>query len=202
MQSFTYKPALLRRPVVYEVTDLSLVHRTREGGVNWRMDWDQIKAAAFVDNKFRGNDIRRLDLTTTSGRRSIAFSGRSGTARTNPDSAVHLDLLAAILRKIEAQNKDFSITIGEYGRGRTTMFLVGVFTLLSAVGLIALAAGTGVSTDKMIEGAVPSGLMLLFGAVLCYRYRPGQPKVNLPAGLLAGALDGTLGEAADVGKSA
>lgn len=194
MQSYTYKPALLRSAVVYEVTDHDLICRTKEGGENWRMDWDQIQSAAFVEQKFRGHHIRRLDLITATGKRSIAFSGGSLNARADPQSATHLDLMAAILHRLEAQTKEFPVIIGEYGRGRTTMFLVGVFTLLAGSGLIALAAATGVSSDKMMEGAVPAGLMILFGAVLCYRNRPGQREVTLAAGLLAGALDGTLGE--------
>ena len=197
MQSFTYKPALLRGAVVYEITEQALVCRTPQGGVNWRIDWDQIQSAAFVDQKFRGNDIRRLDLITSTGKRSIAFSGLSGNARGTPNSAAHLELMAAILRKLETQTENFSVIMGEYGRGRTVMFVIGIFTLLSGGGLIALAAATGVSTDKLMDAAAPAGVMLLFGAVLCYKNRPVKTEVTLPAGLLANALDGTL----DSGKT-
>jgi hypothetical protein len=192
MQSFTYKPALLRGAVVYEVTDLSLVCRTKEGGETWRMDWDQIENAAFVDQKFRRNDIRRLDLITPSGRRSIAYSGLTDIIRTDPNSVAHLQLLSAILKKLNERTTDFPIIIGEYGRNKTIMFAVGIFTLLCGAGLIAVAAGTGLSTDKFMELAVPSGIMILFGSVICYKNRPGRAEVTLPAGLLSETLTGVL----------
>jgi len=192
MQRFSYKPALLRGAVAYEIAEHALICRTPQGGENWRMDWDQIQSAAYVDQKFRGHDIRRLDLITASGKRSISFSGGSGNARADPHSATHLDLTATILCRLDEQTKDFMVIIGEYGRGQTAMFLVGIFTMLGGAGLIALAAATGVSTDKMMAGAIPSAVMILFGAVLCYRNRPGQPLVTLPAGLLAKALNGAL----------
>lgn len=191
MDSYSYKPALLRGAITYEVTEHALICRNSQGGENWRLDWSAVDKAAVVDTNISGYHMRRLDLMTSSGIHSVSYNGGRGRQMLSSESVSHLTLIAAILRKLEEHRAGFPVTFGEHGRSKTVMFVIGVLTVIGGVGLIGLAIGTGVSNDKLIEGAVPSLALVAFGGYVTHRYGPWTKPLTVPAGTLAQAFQAT-----------
>lgn len=197
--AFSYKPALLARRLTFTVTPSGLSCRTAAGGEKWRLDWAQVTAAAFVELKVRGNVFRRLDLLTgaSGGRHSVSITCGRGAPPDDPDTAAHLDLVAAILDQLAARADGFDVRMGEYGRHRLAIFGVGLAAIAGAAGLFALALATGVAGDKLAGGAVPLLLLGAFGGALVVAHAPWRKPAYVPARTLARALRIMAGTAGD-----
>lgn len=154
------------------------------------MQWVDVQGAAFVEHKIKGLRMRRLDLIGDgkgSGQ-SISCTGAPGNPSADPEAAAHLRLVADILDRLVARSSGFEIEMEEYGRARWMMFVIGLLSAASAVGLFVLALVTGVPGDKLGAASVPFIILFVFGGLLMAKHAPWRPVLRGDAALFSQAL--------------
>lgn len=184
MESFAFKPALLRGEVEYQLDDTGL----HSDGAQI-IAWHNVQGAAYVETNVNSMLFRRLDLTPTKGD-LISLSVTTGPANppTDPDAIAFLQLAAACLDRLASAKPDMLVAVGEYGRARKAMFAIGVISVLSTVIIVALAAFTGISSNRWAEGMVPIGILLLFGLGISWTFSPWRKVPECAAAPLAHVL--------------
>lgn len=182
------KPALLARAVWYEVTGTELAQSDEAGRVLWSLDLSAVERAAYVAHTIRGQRMARFDLTTGAQTRSIALNDAHRTPPDDPDRQALRRIVTAVAQALARLQPDLQVSIGEYGRRRVLMFALGVLSALAGLGLIVLAAGTGVSTQRLIDAALPAGVMVLFGGFVIWQSNPWKPAPRLPVSALPALL--------------
>lgn len=195
MTQFSYKPALLIGPYTYDLTDEAVICTDKSGAEKWRMEWGDVYRATYVEHFIKSSRMRRLDLAGAPGKLScsISFTGPKGDPMQNADGAEHLRLLVAILKKLSDRTEGFQVSVGEHGKSRLIMFIIGVLTLLFGVGLGGFVLAAGVSSSKLADGAIPMLLMVAFGAGLIWKNAPWRPVPQLSASVFVNALEGITG---------
>lgn len=190
MTGFSYQPAPLASRRVFEAGPRALICRDAEGQELWRLDWQDVTAAGFVEHQVKGARMRRLDLVAGKGRphRSIGYTGPPGDPAADPDGVVHLDLMAECLDRLAGLDDGFRVSIGEYGRARLAIFAIGLVSAGGAAVLAGAALASGMPADRMGGAAVPLLLMLGFGAVLVWSNAPWRAVPKAPARIFAQAL--------------
>lgn len=118
-------------------------------------------------------------------KRSISYTGGVVLPSDDPEAVVHLDLLAAILSRLDPE---LPVAVAEYGRARMAIFGVGVLSIIAAIAMFALAIGTGISGDRLMAAAMPFGLLLLLGVSFAWSSAPWRPIPTLSAKALARSL--------------
>lgn len=187
---YRVKPAPLSGPETFRITNDVL---RQDGG--WSLSFTEITGAAFVQHRMKGTVMRRFDLWQGDTRRSLSWSGAAGGWITDPSAFVFLDLCSAVATGIETAQPGFQITWGEYGKSRRTLFLIGLVSLLGGIGIFAAALATGVSGARLINAALPMGLLALIGAALALGYDPWRKPPQLNAGGLPPVLDALASKA-------
>lgn len=195
MTCFSYKPALLIGAVTYDLGDIGIVCTDKSGTEKWRLDWNDITGAAFVEHTVKGSRMRRLDLLcgADAPTRSISYTGPKGDPTRDPDSVAHLQLLVAILNQLGAGTPDFQVSVGEYGKSRVALFVIGIATLVGGLGIAGLWISTGVSGNKIADAAIPVVLLALMGVMLVWSNAPWRAVPRLSAVAFATALSALTG---------
>ena len=190
VSTFSFKPALLVGRVHYTLGHENLICTDKHGAEKWRLGWGNITKAGFVEHKVKASRMRRLDLMTgnRADKQSISYTSGLGDPAADPDGVAQLDLMAAILDRLAADDPAFQVSVGEYGRARVAIFAIGLATLAGAVGLMALVLATGVSQDRAAAASVPALMLVLLGAGLTYAYAPWRDVPQALASAFAGAL--------------
>ncbi len=185
---FEIKPALLATPRIYEVRETDLVCLSPEGELLWQLALPQVQQAAFVDHQVKGSRFWRFDLVAGGERQSISLTLPPGGASGQPDLRVFVDLITLLCQRLSQVRPDLQVVIGEYGRWRVLWFAMGVFSMVSGLGILALALIDGVSVDKLMGASLALGLLVLLGAGLCTAYAPWRKPPQIPAEQLAKTL--------------
>jgi len=59
----TYKPALLAGRKTFRLNPDDLIRFDADGNEDWRLSWDKITGAAYVETLIKRSNLWRLDLT-------------------------------------------------------------------------------------------------------------------------------------------
>lgn len=199
MICFSFKPALFIGAYTYELGDIGVVCTDNSGVEKWRLDWNDIEAAAFVEHSVKSSRMRRLDLLCGADNptRSVSYTGPKGDPTTDPDSVAHLRLLVAILKQLGTRTPEFQVSVGEYGKSRIALFVIGIATLVGGAVIAGLWISTGVPGGKIVEVAIPVALLALMGVTLVWSNAPWRRVPRLPANVLADALKRLSGAKSD-----
>lgn len=189
MQTFTFKPALLRAPRSYAVDEKGLTCTARDGKTLFALDWADMTGAALVDQVVGRNHIRRFELMRKGGGKAvIAQTGPRRAVPGDPDVAAYLDLVTTVLTRMAERDESLTVQVGSHGAARMSMFAVGVLSLLGGAGLGIAMLATGVSLDRMEVAAMPLLFMLALGGFTVYGNWPWRPVPSFPVGELARRL--------------
>lgn len=187
---FGYKPALLVGRQFVEFSDTHLVCTDGAGAEKWRLAAADIDRLAFVEHRIRGVRMSRLDFLTKdhTARRSLGCNTTTVDPWSDPDYLAFRATVAAVLDRFATARPDLPVTIGEYGRARIWIFLIGVVATLFALGIAigALAGGRG---DALAgEALVPVTALLLFGLYFAWANAPWRRGPRVPVKLFAEAF--------------
>ncbi|MAS07833.1 MAG: hypothetical protein CL534_24540 [Ahrensia sp.] len=199
---FGYKPALLVGRQFVEFTDTHLVCTDSEGSEKWRLAPADIERLAFVEHRIRGARMSRLDFLTKdrAATRSLGCNSTAADPGSDPDYLAFRDTVAAFLDRLATARPNLPVTIGEYGRARLWIFLIGVVAALFALGISfgALAGGRG---DALAgEALVPVAALLLFGLYFAWSNAPWRPRPRVPVTLFAKAFSESSANSAPDGR--
>lgn len=183
-----YKPALLRGRQFIELDDTHLVCIDGENREKWRIAWTDISALAFVDHAARGARMSRLDIMPHDGQPTLSISCNSAALdpMADPEFIAYRATVSSVCTRLGNIVPDLPVTVGEYGRTRMWMFIIGVVSIVFALGIAiaALAGGRG-------EALAPVAVMLIFGLVIAWANAPWRPKPRVPVALFAKAFADT-----------
>ncbi len=177
---FEIKPALLAGRRTFEIGDGTVLCRSKDGAVDWKVDLAQVEHAAFVEHNIRGALMWRFDLVAGGERRSISLTMSAGAAGLDPDRPVFLDLVEALCTALEAAQPGFQAGIGEYGKYRMMWFGLGVLSVLFGGGILVAALISGISADRLVAAGIWLGFLILLGLVLIRGYHPWQKPPLVP----------------------
>lgn len=182
-----YKPALLVGRQFVELGDTQFICADSEGTEKWRLATADIDRLAFIENRIRGVQMSRLDLLTKdrAARRSLICNSTATDPESDLDYLAFRDAVAAVLDRLAATRPDIPVTIGEYGRARLSMFLVGAVAALFALGMAIAAVASGRGDRLAGEGLVPVAALLLFGLYFAWAYAPWRRGLRVPVKLFA-----------------
>lgn len=189
MQVFRFKPALLRSAISFRLSAGTLVQIEDDGSLRWSLDLTRINRADFVEQRVNGVLMRRIDLQGPEGRHQIGVTV-DGPEGSSEAAKVHLDLVEAICADIAADQPAFPIGIGEYGKARLAMFLIGVLSLSAALALGVAMGVSGVSASRAAAAALPMLLLSVLGGAVSWAYAPWHPPQRLPARVMGDLVQG------------
>ncbi|WP_136634794.1 hypothetical protein [Pseudooceanicola onchidii] len=172
---FSFKPAPLRFAQTWELRGDTLTTPATT------LDLRRVTGCQMAEMGLKGGGvIRRLDLTHPGGKLSVPVTG----AWNDRQVQTHAALMVAILERLAARDPDLPLVIGEGGAPRVMMFVVGLVSLLFSAGMgVAVLAWSGRGGQDVIA---PLGVLIVFGLVVAWRYRPWRKRPVL--GVAAGAI--------------
>lgn len=183
-RTYAFKPALLRGTRTYALDGVVLTLHDDS-----RVDLAAITGAGFVNHSLSRNRIMRLDLWAGTEKHSIGYNTAEAAWRSDPDARAFLRLVRDVLRTVAEARPDLEVTLGETGKGRFAMFLVGVVSAVFGVALFVAALATGISSDRIAAGAIPMLLLLAFGGMIIRAYWPWRAPPTGKAGAVANVVD-------------
>jgi len=200
-ERFGYKPALLVGRQFVELGETHLICTDGEGAEKWRLATADIDRLAFVEYRIRGVQMSRLDFLTKGGtaKRSLGCNSTATDPGSDPDYRAFRDIIAAVLDRLATTRPDITVAIGEYGRARIWMFLIGVVAALFALGMAIAAVASGRGDRLAGEGLVPVAALLFFGLYFAWAYAPWRRRLRVPVKLFAKAFSDLTGEKAPEG---
>ncbi len=196
-------------PEIYEywtapLSGLSTFHVYPDRAEHWtkgeetsRIVFSDIVSSRFVKSQGHGFDLRRVDLKDASGRLfRIMINVEQGTQKSqSADLAVFYDLLEDVLEKGGAKQVNPQITIGETPQVRWIIFIICVLSVLVAFLLLGFAIATRVSSQKLMNAAMPFSMMVIFGAYTGWMINPFQKRLQMSWDLfqkVVKEMDGSL----------
>lgn len=188
MAQATFHPAILAKAKTYQLKN-GVLSEMDENGQKWALSLADVESVAYVDAIFKKTRGTRLDLHYGDVCRSLRLGQPAGDWINNIDTREFLTFARAICLGLENAQPGIEITQGEYGRSRIIMFVIGILTLIFAIGIIGLAVITGVQTEKLFAGIVPISIMFLIGGYVSYTSRPWQVLAKMPAAGFARRFD-------------
>ncbi|MCZ4353052.1 hypothetical protein O4H61_11050 [Roseovarius aestuarii] len=188
METVTFKPALLARRITYHITPSYVARRSSDGIETWRVAYADLTDLGHVSQNIARTRTERLDLFTADGKRSISMNA-SYRAPDDPQYVAFRSTLDHLAAALHAARPDLSVTLGQRGGGRMMMFVIGVVTVLFAIGFAAVILGQGLSANR-VSGVVPPLIaMLAFGGVISWTYRPVKTLASLPTATFAQTME-------------
>lgn len=187
-EAFRYKPALLARHQVVVVGTEALELHDDAGHAKWRLAWPDVVGVAFVEHTMRGMRMSRLDLKTAVRTRSFACTVGAEQPWRDENHVVFRAAVEVVAHRLADNEPAPQVILGEYGKGRIAMFVVGALTGLAGVGLAVAAATTGRGDRLLGEAFVPVALMLLMGLFIGWANWPWRSRPRVPVRVFAEAL--------------
>ncbi|GKY87258.1 hypothetical protein [Sinisalibacter aestuarii] len=185
---YRFKPAALKQPASYALDADRL-----QADDGWELRLAEVDAAAFVNHVMQGARMMRLDLWVAGERRSLSYTGAANAWQSDPDAATFLRLARDTLRALDGATTGLRIALGETGRARWGMFIIGLVSALGGIAIFVAALASGISQDRLAAAAVPMLVLAAMGGILTVRYGPWRkPPMATPAAL-AGVIDGIVG---------
>ncbi len=176
MREYQFKPAPLRDVMHFHLDDDNLRQLTRDGQAEWQLPLQDVQAVRYVHHRINGLSFWRLDIKARDGGLFRVSENQGAEGISDPQAQ---NLLQDLCLTLSKHHPDLQITIGEYGRARLAIFAIGIMSLIFALGLVAVALWTGLAPNRFVAASVPVLLLLLFGGVVSYSNRPGQPLPRL-----------------------
>ncbi|MCB1366412.1 MAG: hypothetical protein KDK00_01485 [Rhodobacteraceae bacterium] len=185
---FRFKPAALRRARNWRLED-GVLSLSSDGGEDWSLPLDHVTGLALIDTTIRRTRMRRLDLKVGSVTRRIGINIDMDAPPDDPDLGAHLALMQAIAAHLAAGRPALPVTLGETGRTRLALFVIGVLSVLFAIGITAASMITGLSGDRLAGASVPVILLFVFGIAIGGNNLPWKGEPALPVSLLPAILE-------------
>lgn len=190
MTEYGYKPALLAGRRYVDIGETHLVCADSEGRKLWSLAWREITRLAFVEHSYRGTKMSRLDIGTAQHRARHSFGCNSAATdpMSDPDYVGFLAAVTDVVERLAETRPDLPVTIGEYGRSRLAIFVIGVISALASV-ILPVAAVVGGRGDRLLgEALVPILALLVFGLVLAWTHAPWRKGLAVPVSIFAKAV--------------
>lgn len=166
MQTFAFKPAVLRRRTNW-ILDSGML--TRNGELF--SDLGRITGVRYAEMSMRRSHSEWFELSFPGGRHRIPCNMWPG----DENNTEFRKLCAAILSELAERKPDLQVVIGAGGAVRWSMFLIGLLAaLFGLVVFLAVFAG-GVRESKAAFALLSGGGFILFGVWLGWSYRPWVP---------------------------
>lgn len=169
MQKFEFKPALLKGKEIYHLKGQVLCLTGKSG---WEISLADVERAGLVDQKVKGQRMSRLDLFVGGQRHSMALNQAALGWRESPDAVGFLALLKAVAEGLLVANPSLEVSLGEYGKFRVWMFVMGLISALSGVAILLTALAIGVDNTSVITAIVPVIVLIGFGSLTSRAYWP------------------------------
>jgi hypothetical protein len=177
MQSFTYMAAPLRKNRQFKLDRFDLLDM--DGGNH--LDLATITSARFASGRYGKYQTERLELISGQQKLLIPITLPQAGPRNSQNYLTWLGLVLSTLDLIADTQPELKIKLAETKAFRWIMFAIGVGTMLTAVGLIALAIATDVPTKKMIGGGLIFVIMAGVGFGLAKTFNPFEKEAVLTA---------------------
>lgn len=187
-----YKPALLAGRQRVEIGETHLVCLDGNGREKWSIAWRDITRLAFVQHSLRAMKMSRLDIGTRQRRRlhSLGCNSADMDPLSDPDYVGFLAAVAAVVERLAETRPDLPVTMGEYGRPRLAMFVIGVVATLGSIALPVAAVASGRGDRILGEALAPIFILLAVGLVFAWSNAPWRKSLKIPTSLFLKALKG------------
>lgn len=183
-----FRPAPMRRAQTFRLEGTRLVRLDVSGAEDWALDLASVDRAVFVDFGAAKAPNRRLDLFAGGVRQRVAINAAGGLGAMREDMGAFLELCGAIFLALAEARPDLQIGLGEYGAARWALFGLGAIMVVGGGGILAAALAGGVSSSRLIDAAVPLGMLVLVGGFIAWANRPGVVGVQIAPAAMAVAL--------------
>lgn len=158
-------------------------------GEDWSLPLDQVTGLSLIDSTYRRTRMRRLDLRTAANQHRIGITINMSATPDDPDLGRHLALMRAIAANLAETRPTLPVTLGETGRTKVALFVIGVLSVLFAIGMALASIITGLSGDRLAGASVPVILLFVFGIAIAGNNLPWTGEPALPVSLLPAILD-------------
>lgn len=166
-QSFTFRPAKLRRPQTWTFKADRL---TGPGGT---VALPSVQRAALMQMRSGGTRLMRFDLETANQIARIQISTTSRRLDADPDLAEFLALLSAVAHRLGHVRPGMSYQMEDTGRAPLALFMIGAAMALVGLLLTALAGFAFLDALTRFYTILPALLlMILAGVVIACRFWP------------------------------
>ena len=172
MQSFEFKPALLRGRNNWTLDSGML---TRNGQLFCSLS--SIDSARFGEMRSQRAYSAWLDLHAGEKRHRIACN----IARGDKNNVAFMHLAGAILGELSLLKPDLQVQMGAGAGVKWAMFIIGFVSLIFGVMMLAAAPLGFVDNDRMLTAYLTGGTALLFGGWLCWQFRFWKGPDTMPA---------------------
>jgi hypothetical protein len=184
-QRFTYKRALLGGVVHLEVSDEEAVLLNDGESILHKLSLARATSARFLDQTIDGTRSIFLDIEAPEGPFHVGLSGSDLDAATSANARQFLSGLVLLLDKLHRAAPSLRVKLGPSRGSRWVMFSIGVFAILAAVIIAALAIGSGFDGEKLWGGLFMCLILALFGLPIVLSNRPGTALPKLEPGTLS-----------------
>ncbi|MEO1028772.1 MAG: hypothetical protein AAFX02_06895 [Pseudomonadota bacterium] len=191
---YTFQPALIGKKRSARLFDQHF--ELSEGGEDpEEIAYEDITSVRYINTSVNKYRFFQFHLTRSNGKPVyLNVNASQFSSPTNdPDVRTLYQLMGDLIGRLGAGTLE-EVEIGYNKRGRMIWFGMGLVTVLFSIGIFILALNTGVRSDKLRGGAIPLGMLLLFGVVMCAGSNPWAPPVRLPVADFQIFLSASLAE--------
>lgn len=148
-----------------------------------------VTEAHFVNRTAGGQRSVGLDLVAGAERRTLRRAGPARGYLADPDARAHLAALSATLRALAQARPELRVALGVAQGRRPGMFLVGIGALLGGLVLAGATLATGLAGSDLLAATLPTGFLLLTGAILSFGNWPRRAPAKVSPAALAETLE-------------
>jgi len=198
---FDYKPAPLAKERRLVLEERSARIETKDGIVEQEVRFDDVDTMRFVERTAREFRMSRLDLIHGPETFRFACNGMRLDVPSEPPRSTFYVACTALLERLAQVKPQLEVTIDESKKIRRFWFALGLFALLLGIGLPTAAFLTGARSYKIVQGLVPSALLVLFGLGVTVSNRPWRPSPRVPPASLVETLRQIAAATGDDGRA-
>lgn len=175
----SFKPALLRAAITYTLENDTLT-ATRAREVLWEVHLSDVTSARYADIATGRYRMQRLDLQAGGTRRRIALTTPARSSLSDEALAAFRKLVAAISERLAEIAPRTEVRLGEGPLGTWVLFGIGMAGIIMSLGVTGMAMAGRMSSDRLLAGAVPILMLLVFSGSLVIGFNPWRGREALP----------------------
>lgn len=178
-QSFTFRPAKLRRPQTWTFKADRL---TGPGGT---VALPSVQRATLMQMRSGSTRMMRFDLETANQIARIQISSTARRLDTDPDLAEYLRLLSMVSNRLGHVRPGMTYHMEDTRRARLALFLIGAALVLVGVLLLPLVAYASIDEQVSHYAMLPALIvMIVAGALVSCRFWPFRKPEEFPIATL------------------